>query len=78
MDKHFEKHASLKRRIIRPGQGLLLSVPELARTLGESEKTIRSWSNANIIPTVDCGFRTKRFSLDQVMSALKRRTIRAK
>ena len=78
MSKQQSKTGTTKRRAIRPGGGHLLSSNELARVLGESPKTIQSWRNANIIPVIDTGFRTKRYSLPAVLAALEKRTIKAK
>jgi hypothetical protein len=65
------------RKVTRRGNGALLDTRELANALGENERTIRSWRAAGIIPVIQCGYRTQRFKLPDVMDALERRTIRA-
>jgi hypothetical protein len=66
------------RKVKRPGHGFLMTEVEIARQLGETPITVRNWRYANIIPFVDCGFRSKRYRLADVLEALGRRTIRPK
>lgn len=63
------------RRITRPGGGTLLDEPELARVLGESERTVRTWRQAGVIPVMVCGYRTLRYRLEDVLAALAKRTV---
>lgn len=63
------------RKIKRRGGGALLDEPELATTLGESERTIRTWRQAGVIPVIVCGYRTRRYRLDDVLAALEKRTV---
>ena len=65
------------RKVMRRGGGAVLDPRELAAALGESERTIRTWRKAGILPVIHCGYRTYRFKLPDVMAALERRTIRA-
>jgi hypothetical protein len=65
------------RKVTRRGGGAVLDPRELAAALGESERTIRTWRKAGILPVIHCGYRTYRFKLPDVMAALERRTIRA-
>jgi hypothetical protein len=67
-----------KRQVYRPGGGHLLDAPELAKVLGESQRTIRTWTDTQIIPHIEAGFRTKRYSLPAVLRALEKRTVKAK
>ncbi len=53
----------------------MLDQPELARRLGESERTIRSWRKANLIPFIVIGHRTHRYKLTDVLAALEKRTV---
>ncbi len=63
------------RKITRRGGGALLDEPELARVLGESERTIRTWRQAGVIPVIVCGYRTRRYKLADVLTALDKRTV---
>jgi len=60
----------------RPGNGLLKTEDEIAAELGEHVRTIRTWRHAGIIPGVVLGHRTIRYKLDDVLNALKKRTVR--
>ena len=62
----------------RPGNGQLKTEAELARSLGERERTIRSWRHNHVIPCVVCGNKTIRYVLDDVLRALQARTTRVK
>jgi excisionase family DNA binding protein len=63
------------RKATRRGGGALQDTRELATTLGESERTIRTWRQAGVIPSIVCGYRTYRFKLQDVLAALEKRTI---
>jgi len=65
------------RKYRRRGNGELLTEEELANALGEETRTIRSWRQAGIIPTIVLGYRSRRFRLDAVMEALRRREVKA-
>jgi hypothetical protein len=71
-----EVKAKTSRKVHRPGHGYLMTEVEIARQLGETPITVRNWRYAEIIPFVDCGFRSKRYRLADVLEALDRRTIR--
>ena len=57
----------------RPGQGELLTEKELAKRLGEKERTVMSWRYRGIIPYLSLGHRSVRYRLDHVLSALDKR-----
>lgn len=59
----------------RRGGGALLDARELATALGENERTIRTWRNAGIIPSLCLGYRTYRYRLEDVMTAIAKRTV---
>ena len=61
------------RKYHRPGGGQLLTEAELARQLGETERTVRNWRARGLIPTLRLGHRQLRFRLDAVLDALDRR-----
>ena len=63
------------RKITRRGGGALLDERELAAALGESERTIRTWRKAGVIPAINCGYRTNRYKLADVMASLEKRTV---
>ena len=65
------------RKYKRTGNGTLLTLSELAKALGETERTIKSWQRNRVIPVIDLGWRTKRFQLESVMKALERRELKA-
>jgi Helix-turn-helix domain len=60
----------------RPGKGELLTEAELARPLGETPRTIRSWRHKGIIPYLVLGHRSIRYRLDSVLAALSKREIK--
>jgi hypothetical protein len=72
------KSAKTSRKAHRPGRGCLQTEAEIARALGESQRTILNWRLNGLIPYIDAGFRSKRYQLDAVLEALGRRTIRPK
>jgi hypothetical protein len=72
------KAAKTSRKAIRPGGGCLQTEADIARALGESEKTILNWRLNGVIPYIDAGFRSKRYRLEDVISALSKRTVRPK
>ncbi len=53
----------------------MLDERELAAALGESERTIRTWRKAGVIPVIVCGYRTHRYKLDDVLAALAKRSV---
>ena len=65
-----------RRKCHRPGNGVLKTEAEVAAALGESIRTIRSWRHRKIIPAVVTGYRSVRFVLEDVLKALKARTVR--
>jgi hypothetical protein len=60
----------------RPGKGELKSEAELARALGEEERTVRNWRYKGLIPYLSLGHRQVRFRLDAVLDALDKRQIK--
>jgi hypothetical protein len=66
-----------RKRPQRNGGGLLQDKYELAPTLGESLKTIDTWTKNGVIPFIQCGPHTKRYRLDDVLRALQRRQVKA-
>ncbi len=66
---------NLRRKVTRRGGGLLLNKRELADALGEEERSITSWVKSGILPVISCGYRTQRFVLKDVLSALAKRKI---
>ena len=66
----------VRREYHRPGNGLLQTEAEIAAALGESERTIRTWRQAGVIPAVVLGHRTVRFKLDTVLKALAKREVK--
>lgn len=65
----------VRKAIKRPGGGALQDTRELAATLGESERTVRSLYKSGVIPGLVLGYRTLRFKLPDVMSALEKRSV---
>jgi len=65
------------RKHVRRGNGTLLTLSEVAKALGETDRTIKSWQRNRVIPVIDLGWRTKRFRLDSVLKALERRELKA-
>jgi hypothetical protein len=61
----------------RLGNGALLDKYELAPKLGESVKTIDTWTKNGVIPFIPCGPHTRRYQLDDVLRALQRRQVTA-
>jgi excisionase family DNA binding protein len=81
MDREGKRQRKLKprkqwKKYRRPGKGELLTVDELARALGESERTIRNWRAKGIIPTLVLGHRSLRFVLSDVLEALRKRRVK--
>ena len=66
-----------RKRPQRNGGGALLDKYELAPALGESVKTIDTWTKAGVIPFIPCGPHTRRYLLNDVLRALSRRQIKA-
>jgi predicted site-specific integrase-resolvase len=66
------------RKYRRPGNGKggLLTEAELARKLGEVERTIRNWRYKGLIPYLKLGHKTIRYRLDAVLAALEKKTVR--
>jgi hypothetical protein len=60
----------------RPGAGALLSETELARALGEEQRTVRNWRYRGLIPYLSFGHRSIRYRLDAVLAALDKRQIK--
>jgi hypothetical protein len=60
----------------RPGKGELLTEAELARALGEEERTVRNWRYKGMIPFLKLGHRSIRFRLDMVLEALDKRSLK--
>jgi len=61
----------------RTGNGALMDKHELAPALGESIKTIDTWTKSGVIPFIPCGAHTRRYLLNDVLRALSRRQIKA-
>jgi hypothetical protein len=59
---------SLLEECARRGGGVLLDARELANALDESERTIRTWRQAGVIPVTVCRYRTHRFKLEAEFS----------
>jgi len=57
----------------RPGKGLLKTEAEMARRLGEQQRTLRHWRLKGIVPAIVLGFRTIRYDEEAVMAALSKR-----
>jgi hypothetical protein len=51
---------------------------EIARALGESQRTVLNWRLNGLIPYIDAGFRSKRYRLADVISALDKHAVRPK
>jgi hypothetical protein len=64
-----------KSKTRRRGNGLLLNVPQLARKLGESERSIRSWTDNGILKPIVLGYRSHRYLWSDVVSALEKRRV---
>ena len=60
----------------RTGNGVLMDKHELAPALGESVKTVDSWTKNGVIPVLVCGPHTRRYLLNDVLRALSRRQIK--
>lgn len=60
----------------RPGHGELLTQAELARALGEAERTVAQWRYRGLIPYLKMGHRSIRFRLEAVLAALDKRTLK--
>lgn len=73
-----ETKKSARKKYNRRGNGALLNTQEIAKALGENERTIISWRQNHVIPVIDCGHRSKRFLLDAVMAALAKREIKVR
>jgi len=66
----------VRRKYHRPGNGVLKTEAEIATALGEEVRTIRHWRHSGIIPWVSLGHRTIRLRLEDVLDALRKRTIK--
>jgi excisionase family DNA binding protein len=66
----------VRRKYHRPGNGVLKTEAEIATALGEEVRTIRHWRHSGIIPWVFLGHRTVRLKLEDVLDALRKRTIK--
>ena len=53
----------------------LLTIVETAAALGESERSLRTWTKAKIIPVIIIGTRTHRYKLQDVISSLEKRAV---
>jgi hypothetical protein len=62
----------------RPGKGELKSEAELARALGEEERTVRNWRYKGVIPYLMLGHRSIRYRLDAVLAALDKRQVKCR
>jgi DNA-binding transcriptional regulator YiaG len=71
----FSTNVSSK-KFCRRRDGVLLTAEQLAEELGESSRTIRTWRQKHVIPYVAISYRTQRFVLADVLTALARRTIK--
>jgi len=60
----------------RPGGGELSTEAELARSLGELERTVRTWRIKGVIPHIRIGHKTIRYRLDAVLEALDKRNMK--
>jgi hypothetical protein len=72
------KARSKWKRYRRPGKGELKSEAELARALGEEQRTVRNWRYRGLIPYLSLGHRSIRYRLPQVLEALEKRQINKK
>ena len=61
----------------RTGNGVLMDKYELAPALGESVKTVDTWTKNGVIPFIPCGPHTRRYQLNDVLRALQRRQVKA-
>src|SRR5262249_21633490 len=57
----------------RPGGGELDTEAELARKLGELQRTVRTWRLRGVIPHIRIGHKTIRYRLGPVLNALAKR-----
>src|SRR5881275_2279611 len=71
LEQRFTRRGEEIRKATRRGGGVLLDIAELAAALGESERTIRTWRAAGVIPAIICGYRTHRYKLPDVLAALR-------
>jgi hypothetical protein len=60
----------------RRGGGELKTEAELARKLGEEERTVRNWRYRGLIPYLSLGHRSIRYRLDAVLAALEKRSVK--
>jgi hypothetical protein len=60
-----------------PSSRFLLTENEMGAEIGEPGRRIRSWAHAGIIPRVVLGHRTIRYIKNDVIEALKSRTVDA-
>ena len=67
----------VRRKYHRPGNGVLQTEAEIAAALGEEVRTIRHWRHTGVIPWVSLGHRTIRLRLQDVLDALRKRTVKA-
>ena len=54
---------NLVKTLNRPGGGELKDISEIAAALGEAERTITSWTQSGVIPSLRIGYRTVRYRL---------------
>jgi len=74
------KHAGLQREADEALNERLLTDTQLARKLGYgfTQRTVNRLRRERRIPFVRIGYRTLRYSLDDVIAALHKRTIKAR
>ena len=60
----------------RRGGDELKTEAELARKLGEEERTVRNWRYRGLIPYLSLGHRSIRYRLDAVLAALEKRSVK--
>ena len=72
-----KKKRAHRQKYHRPCGGILLNEAELAKALGESRRTVRSWWHSRTIPGIVIGWRTVRFRLDAVLDSLSKREVKA-
>jgi hypothetical protein len=78
--KKNNKHADLQREADEELNPRLLTDEQIARKLGHgfTANSINRMRRARQIPVVRIGYRTLRYSLEDVIAALHRRTIKAR
>jgi predicted site-specific integrase-resolvase len=70
------KSSRARKKSRRPGHGELKTIAEIARALGETDRTIRNWQYKGIVPWIKLGHKTIRFRLDDVLAALQKRRVK--